>query len=417
MAIIREVKARQILNSAGEPAVEVKVILENEKVFVGSAPAGISRGSREATEVTDKDFARFQGREMKNAVEKINEVVRPEIKGTNPIEQGLIDRKLIDLDGTPNKAHLGVNAILPVSIAVAKAGAFNAKKHLFHHLNSYFNDLIVEEGDFEVGVTNYPYQLPLPIFNMLEGGKHAQNSVPIQEFWFVPQGTIGNNFWEKLRIGAEAFFYLRQLLQGKNLNTNYGEEGGFAPSLNSIEQGLELLIEAGIKTRAKPGVDFLLGIDAAGAQLAVEDQSQYYQDLVKKYPLRLLEDPFGENDWERWINFHRNILEEVVVIGDDLTVTNPTLVAQAIRYQAISGLIIKPNQIGTVTEVLRVAKLAKTKGLKLIVSHRSKETNDDFIADLAVAVGADYIKSGAPVRGERVAKYNRLLEIDSLVVK
>ena len=398
---------------------EVTLSLDKEgEYFTASCPSGISRGAKEMIELTDKDFSRFQGKEVSNAIKKINEAINPVIKGINPIEQGKIDRKLIDLDGTPNKANLGVNAILPVSMAVAKAGAHVAKRHLFVHLNHYFNELIVEEEDLKIGATDYKYQMPRAVFNLINGGRHAHNNLSFQEFLLIPQKGTQKSFWEQLRMASETFHNLEKILLEKNLISGYGEEGGFAPSLEGNSQALDLLIQSAGQNGYKPTKDFTLGIDAAGAlpKEASESPIEYFKELASHYPLELLEDPFPEDKWDLWETLNSEINPAVIVVGDDLTATNPVYLEKAIQSRAIKGMIIKPNQIGTITEVLRVVKIAKKKGIKLVVSHRSKETNDNFIADLAAGIAADFIKSGPPARGERTAKYNRLLEIDEMIV-
>ncbi|MBU0708751.1 phosphopyruvate hydratase [Patescibacteria group bacterium] len=419
MALIRKINARQILNSRGLPTVEAVVLLENDQQFTASCPTGISRGTREAIELTDKDFARFRGREVNTAIRKINEIIFPVLRGTNPIEQGLIDRKIIDLDGTPNLANLGVNAVLPVSTAVAKAGASVAKQHFFAYLNHYFNELIVELDDYKIDTTEYKHHIPRPAFVLIEGGQHTESNQPFQEFLLIPKVSDNQSFWEQLRIGSETFYNLKDILIERGLPCSYGEEGGFSSPVNTPEEALDLILSAAEKTGFTPYTDFTLGIDAAGAKpsdslSSHEEIINYYTALKDKYPIELIEDPFPEQDWASWIDFVEMAPEGALIVGDDFTVTNPELVEQAISRSAISGLIIKPNQVGTITDTLRVAKIANYREVKTVVSHRGGDTNDNFIADLAVGVSANFIKCGL-TRGERVAKYNRLLEIDAII--
>ncbi|MBU1110330.1 phosphopyruvate hydratase [Patescibacteria group bacterium] len=421
MPLVKTLSARQILNSRGDPTVEVEVILDNDRSFISSCPSGISRGTKEAIEITDKDFSRFHGKEMTNAVKKIEEVLLTAVKGTNPIEQGMIDRKITDLDGTPNKANFGVNAILPVSMAVAKAGAFLAKQHLFVHINKYLNDSIIEMEDLKIGITDYKYKMPLPAMVLLEGGQHAQTNQPFQEFLFIPYGSKDDtSFWEKLRFASETYHNLKELLIAKGMYCGYGEEGGLVAATENPTDALDLIMQAAEQLRLKPGHEFRLGLDVAGAvpnqeTSSFEALSQYFVGLANKYPLEILEDPFPEESLQYWSELNKVLPEQTFIIGDDLTVTNDKVLVEALRHRGIDGVIIKPNQIGTITETIRVVKIAKSKGIKTIVSHRGGETNDDFIADLAVGIGADYIKTGGPSRGERVSKYNRLLQIDKMI--
>lgn len=414
MSIVNEIEAYQILNSRGEPTTEVKLTLENQDYF-GSCPSGISRGSSEAIEIRDKDFSRFHGREVGNAVSKINQLVAPLIKGKNPIEQTAIDHKLIEADGTPNKANLGTNTTLPVSIAVAKAGATVRRKRTFAHLNSIFNELVFKEGrrtELQLDPTEFPFRMPRPAFLMLEGGQHGHNNLAFQEYLLIPQEKI-TPFWEKVRLGAEVFHSLGELLTEMGAHVGFGQEGAFIPTLDKTREAIDLIIKAAKMNNYQPHRDFTLGLDVAGA--TPENGQEYFLQLSQDYPIEVLEDPFPESAWEEWKEFTPQSSEETYVIGDDLTVTNLQLVEKALSKKAVDGIVIKPNQIGTVTETLEVAKVAKTYQLKTMVSHRGGDTNDPFIADLAVAIGADFIKTGAPNRGERVAKYNRLLAIDRII--
>ncbi len=413
MAKIKQISSREILNSKGHPTIETSVILSDGAVGIASCPSGTSVSKYEAIEVRDKDNEKFQGLGVQNAILNVENVIAPALIGMEASKQQDIDKKMITLDGTHNKSRLGANAILSVSMAVAKAAARSSVLPLF----LYLREMIKKD--------NLQLKIPTPAFNILNGGKHAVGSVDFQEFLVIPASS--KTFSESLVLGTNVYFSLKKIIETNNLSTLLGDEGGFAPKLATNQDALALIKQAIEQSNLRIGFDAFMGIDAASnsfyneQKYVVKDKSismtnrdliSFYQSLNKDYHLLYLEDGLSEDDLEGWSALSASLSRESLIVGDDLTSTNPYRLQVALDKKAITGIIIKPNQIGTVIEALAVVEMARQAGLKIIVSHRSGETNDDFIADFAVAVSADYVKFGAPARGERVAKYNRLLQIE-----
>jgi len=409
MGMIVGIFAREILDSRGNPTVEVDVTLESGVVGRAAVPSGASTGTFEALELRDKDPKRYEGKGVLQAVDNVNNVIAPEIVGMDSLEQTTIDRKMIELDGTPDKSKLGANAILGVSLACARASAEELGLPLYRY----------------IGGTNTKL-LPVPMMNVLNGGKHADNNVDLQEFMIVPVG--GGSFKEALRIGAEVYHTLKSILKEMGLSTAVGDEGGFAPNLKSNEEPFELLMKAIEKAGYKPGVDVVLAIDPASSEffkdgkyilkadnreLTSEEMVEFYEKLVESYPAIVsLEDGLAEEDWEGWKILTKRLGKKIQLVGDDIFVTNPLRVKKGIDMGVANSVLIKLNQIGTLTETLDVIELAKKNGYKAVVSHRSGETDDTFIADLVVATNLGQIKTGAPARIERVVKYNQLIRIE-----
>ena len=411
MFLIQEIVAREVLDSRGNPTVEVDCLLEGGAVGTAQVPSGASTGSREALELRDGG-TRYHGKGVSTAVDFIYDEIAPELEEMDGRDQALIDRTLIDLDGTPNKARLGANAILGVSLAVAKAAAAEAGLPLYSYLGG-------------PGAT----VLPVPMLNVLNGGAHADNSVDIQEFMIVPVGFT--RYSEALRAGVEVYHTLKKVLREKGFATAVGDEGGFAPNLTSNREALDLLMIAIEKAGYKPGQDIALALDVAASELAeagapgryalagegkkgltAQDLIALYRDWVGAYPLVSIEDGLAEGDWEGWKELTRTLGSKVQLVGDDIFVTNPEILARGIEEGVANALLVKVNQIGTLSETLTAVDLAKSRGYANIISHRSGETEDTTIADLAVATRAGQIKTGAPCRSDRVAKYNRLLRIE-----
>ncbi|ASO18369.1 enolase [Actinoalloteichus hoggarensis] len=406
MAVIEQVGAREILDSRGNPTVEVEVALDDGTVARAAVPSGASTGEHEAVELRDGDKARYNGKGVEKAVTAVLDEIGPELTGLEAMEQRIVDQKLIDLDGTPAKSRLGANATLGVSLAVAKAAADSSGLELFRY----------------VGGPN-GHLLPVPMFNILNGGAHADNDVDVQEFMIAPIGA--ESFREALRWGAEVYHSLKSVLKSKQLATGLGDEGGFAPDLGSNREALDLITTAIEKAGYRPGRDVVLALDVAATELysdgaytfekrtlSAQELSAYYAELVAAYPLVSIEDPLSEDDWEGWTHLTTEIGDKVQILGDDLFVTNPERLARGIDEGAANAMLVKVNQIGTLTETLDAVSLAHSNGFKTMMSHRSGETEDTTIADLAVAVGSGQIKTGAPARSERVAKYNQLLRIE-----
>ena len=406
MASIDDVIAREILDSRGNPTVEVEIVLDDGTAARAGVPSGASIGGFEAPERRDGDAERYLGKGVLAAVAAVEDEIAPEILGIDASEQRLIDQVMCDLDGTPNKSRLGANAILGVSLAVARAAAGSAGLPLFRY----------------VGGPN-AHVLPVPMMNILNGGAHADTDVDIQEFMVAPIGAA--NFSEALRWGAETYHSLKSVLKEKGLATGLGDEGGFAPSLSSNRAALELIVEAIGRTGLTVGSDIALALDVAstefyadgayqfeGAPRSSEWMTGYYEGLLADFPLVSIEDPLAEDDWAGWIHCTDAIGDRVQLVGDDLFVTNPERLARGIAEGAANALLVKVNQIGSLTETLDAVALAQGNGYRCMMSHRSGETEDTTIADLAVAVNAGQIKTGAPARSERVAKYNQLLRIE-----
>lgn len=404
---IKKVIAREILDSRGKPTVEVKIFTDFG-IFKASVPSGASTGEREAKELRDGG-RRYFGQGVSGVVNNINKAIAKKIKGESVLNQERIDKILLELDGTPDKSHLGANALLPVSIAVSRAAAFAKGIPLYQYLSEFFpfkNKL----------------KIPLASFNILNGGAHAGNELDVQEFMIIPQEQ---SFKKNLQIAAEVYHSLREILKrtfGES-SINLGDEGGFAPPLSSTEEALSLLREAakdaGYEKEVKFGIDCAASNLIKGREYQIDKSSftslgllSFYNDLVKEFPIIFIEDPYSQDDWSGFQSITKRFRKKIIIFGDDLTTTNPKIIEEAGEKKACTGVIIKPNQIGTLTETFEAIKVARKYKLKILVSHRSGDTCDDFIADLAVASGADFIKSGAPARGERVAKYNRLLEIE-----
>lgn len=408
MSIITEVYAREILDSRGNPTVEVEVLLEDGTMGRAAVPSGASTGAFEAVELRDGDAERFGGKGVLNAVDNVNTVIAPEVVGMDALDQVGIDRLMIDLDGTDNKGKLGANAILGVSMAVARAAASYLSMPLYQYLG---------------GVN--AKELPIPQMNILNGGKHADNNVDIQEFLILPVGAT--SFAEALRMGVEVYHTLKKVLSKKGFSTSIGDEGGFAPNLPSNEAAIEVILEAIETAGYKPGKDIYLGLDVAaneifkdgkyvfastGQELTADGVVEFYDGLVRKYPIISLEDGLQEEDWEGWKKLTRKLGKKIQIVGDDIFVTNPQRFTTGIKKGVANSILIKLNQIGTVTETLDTIEMAKRAGYTCVVSHRSGETEDTFIADLVVATNVGQIKTGAPARTDRVAKYNQLLRIE-----
>ncbi len=413
MSMITDIYAREILDSRGNPTVEVEVWTESDGYGRAAVPSGASTGAFEAVELRDNDKNRYLGKGVTNAVDNVNNIIAPELIGMDAIDQVAIDMRLIELDGTDNKGKLGANAILGVSMAVAKAAADVLGLPLYQYLG---------------GVNSKT--LPVPMMNILNGGEHADNNVDIQEFMVMPVGAL--NFREALRMGAEIFHNLKKVLKEKGLNTAVGDEGGFAPNLSSNEEALATIVEAIKKAGYKPGEDVFLALDVAatemynketkiytlageGKELTSAEMIDFYSDLVAKYPIISIEDGLDEEDWEGWKALTERLGDKIQLVGDDLFVTNTRRLEKGIKTGVANSILIKLNQIGTITETLDAIEMAKRAGYTAVVSHRSGETEDSTIADLVVAVNAGQIKTGAPSRTDRVAKYNQLLRIEDML--
>jgi len=408
MSKIKKTKAREILDSRGNPTVEVDVILDNGIVGRVAVPSGASTGSKEAVELRDGDKKRYLGKGVLKAVNNVNEIIAPKVIGRDPEEQKSIDYLMIDLDGTENKAKLGANAILGVSLAVAKAAAQDKGVSIFKYL-----------GGKEAR------RLPIPFFNILNGGKHADNNVDIQEFMIAPIGA--KSFKEALRMGAETYHNLKAVLKSKGLNTSVGDEGGFAPNLSSNEEAIQIIITAIEKAGYKAGKDISIVLDPAASEfyqdgryilkadnkrLSSEEMVKYYDKLISKYPIISIEDGLAEDDWDGWQVLTKGLGKKIQLTGDDIFVTNPKILAKGIKKGVANSVLIKLNQIGTLSETLETVKIAKKSGYTCVFSHRSGETEDSFLADITVATNAGQLKTGAPARSERLAKYNQLLRIE-----
>ena len=405
MTSIKSVKAREILDSRGNPTIEVDVALSDGAFGRAAVPSGASTGAFEAAELRDGG-ERYLGKGVRQAASNIEKLIAPSVIGQNPFEQQVIDKLMIEIDGSPNKSKLGANAILGVSLAVARAAA-NSKKLPFY--------AFIGGSDANL--------LPVPMMNILNGGAHADTNVDIQEFMIAPIGA--QTFGESLQWGAEIYHALKSVLKKRGLATSIGDEGGFAPNLESNRAALDLIVEAIGKAGYKPKEEIALAMDVAateffkdgkyefeGSQLSSDEMISYYKSLVDSYPLVSIEDPLSEDDWGGWIQITKDLGSQVQLVGDDLFVTNPERLAKGIKNGAANALLVKVNQIGTLTETLDAVKMAHNAGYRSMMSHRSGETEDTTIADLAVAANCGQIKTGAPARSERVAKYNQLLRIE-----
>lgn len=410
MIKIKNIYAREIFDSRGNPTIEAEIILDNGISAAASVPSGASTGTKEAVELRDGDKNRFNGKGVLKAVKNINEIIAPVLIGKNPENQKEIDDAMINLDGTENKSRLGANAILGVSIAALKAAALNAGKPVFEYLK--------KENETRI---------PLPFLNILNGGKHADTDVDFQEFMICPAGAL--SFKEAFRYAVETYHSLKSVLKSKGHFTSVGDEGGFAPELSSNEEALELIITGIEKAGFKPGRDIFIALDPAASEfyenekyilkadkkkLSSQEMIDYYKKLVAAYPIVSIEDALSENDWDGWKILTKELSSKIQLVGDDLFVTNKKILAEGINKGVANAILIKLNQIGTVTETLETVELAKNNGYSCMFSHRSGETEDSFLADIAVATGCGQIKTGAPARSERVAKYNRLLKIEQM---
>ena len=408
MTLIEDVHGREILDSRGNPTVEVEIILESGAVGRAAVPSGASTGVHEAVELRDDDPARYGGKGVLQAVINVNEIIAEELWGFDALDQVALDEYLIELDGTPNKGKLGANAILGASLAAAKAAAKALDMPLYRYLG---------------GVS--ARTLPVPMMNILNGGKHAMDGPDLQEFMAMPVGAP--SFAEALRWGAETYHALKKVLKGKGYSTGIGDEGGFAPSLKSNEEAVELIIEAVQKAGYEPGKDIFVALDPAasevyqdgkyvlkkeGRTLTGEEMVDFYEAWVDKYPIISIEDGLDEDDWDNWVLMRQRLGDRLQIVGDDLLVTNVQRLKQGIERGAANSILIKLNQIGTLTETLAAIEMAKRAGWTAVVSHRSGETEDTTIADLVVATNAGQIKTGAPARSDRVAKFNQLLRIE-----
>ncbi|MGH7314523.1 MAG: phosphopyruvate hydratase [Candidatus Rokuibacteriota bacterium] len=409
MSVITGVFAREILDSRGSPTIEVEVQVESGAWGRAAAPSGASTGKREALELRDGDSQRYRGKGVQQAVKNVEETIAPEIDGLEVTEQVKIDQALLELDGTPNKSSLGANAILAVSLAVARTAADDVGLPLYAYLGGPGARL-----------------LPVPLLNVLNGGAHADNGIDIQEFMLVPAGA--ENFSTALRMGVECFHVLKDLLKDKGLSTGVGDEGGFAPALGSNTAALDLFLQAIERAGYRPGEDVLIALDVAASEFAEagghyrlsreravrssEEMIAMYEALCDRYPIVSIEDGLGEDDWGGWGALTRRLGARVQLVGDDLFVTNPAIIQQGIKNGIANAVLVKVNQVGTLTETMQAIELSKRAGYGTIISHRSGETEDTFVADLAVAANAGQIKTGSVARGERTCKYNQLLRIE-----
>ena len=413
MALIEDVLAREVLDSRGNPTVEVEVLLEDGTEGRAIVPSGASTGVHEAVELRDGDKSRYLGKGTLTAVKNVNEIIADEVIGLDPFDQPGLDKMLIELDGTPNKGNLGANAILGVSLAVARAAAASVGMPLFQYLGGVNGKV-----------------LPVPMMNILNGGSHADNSVDIQEFMVMPVGA--DSFREALRMGAETFHNLKKILKEKGMNTNVGDEGGYAPDLKTNEEAIQVIIEAIEKAGYEPGKDICIALDCAasefydaenniydwkgeGRKMNAAELCAFYEEICGKYPVISIEDGMAEDDWDGWKLLVEKIGDKVQLVGDDLFVTNTERLKRGIEEGAANSILIKVNQIGTLTETLDAIEMAKKAGFTAVVSHRSGETEDTTIADLVVGVNAGMIKTGSASRTDRIAKYNQLLRIEELL--
>lgn len=412
---ILEVQALEILDSRGNPTIQVEVVLEGGFRGVSSVPSGASTGSFEAVELRDGDKSRYFGKGVQKAVENVNKKIAKKIVGMNAYDQRKLDQELVKLDDTPNKSNLGANSLLGVSLAIARAAAESLNMELYQYI-----------GGIQAK------ELPVPMMNILNGGKHSENNISIQEFMIMPVGEI--TFQERLKRGVEVYHTLKKVLKENGYAVGVGDEGGFAPNLENEEQALDLILEAIKKAGYEPGKDIVLALDIASTEMYDEAQKigkegyyfwktkqmktkqemvQYIVELCEKYPIVSVEDGLAEEDWESWKELTNKIGDKIQLVGDDLFVTNPKRLRNGIEKNIANAILIKPNQIGTLTETLDTIYMAKSNGYKTVISHRSGETDDTTIADIAVGVNGGQIKTGAPCRIDRVAKYNRLLKIEA----
>ena len=412
MKKISKIIAREILDSRGKPTIEADVILQSGVMGRAAVPSGASTGSLEAIELRDNDAKRFLGNGVLKAIDNINNIIAPNLIGKSPFDQEIIDQIMINLDGTENKSRLGANAILAVSLAVAKAAANAEQLPFFGYLNPNADD----------------YKLPNLFMNIINGGAHADNNIEIQEFMIMP--TVQNSAKESIRIGAEIFHTLRNILQIKGYSTNVGDEGGFAPNLRNADEAIEYIMLATVKAGYKVGQDVMLALDCAASEfyknglyninqqkLTSMELASYYQELVNNYPINYIEDPMAENDFEGWKLITEKIGRKIMIVGDDLFVTSKKNLEFGIEQKMANSILIKPNQIGTLSETMAAINCAKNAGYKAIISHRSGETEDTSIAHIAVATGVGYLKAGSLSRTDRISKYNELIRIEGSINK
>lgn len=411
MSYINTINARQILDSRGNPTIEVDVITESGTLGRAAVPSGASTGAHEAMELRDNEKSHYMGKSVYKAVNNVNTVIREALRGSYIFDQGEIDGKMIEIDASPNKSNLGANAILGVSLAVAKAAAEESRTSLYRYVGGVNSSL-----------------LPIPMMNILNGGAHADNGIDFQEFMVMPVGA--DSFGEGLRMGTEIFHQLKAVLKSQNLSTNVGDEGGFAPNLKNNEDAIKAVIQAIEKAGYKPGQDVYIAMDAAatefynekekvyhfkkssGDKLTSDQMVSFWADWCKKYPIISIEDGFSEDDWDGWKKMTDKLGDKVQLVGDDLFVTNVNRLGQGINQGVANSILVKVNQIGTLTETIQAVQLAQTNSYTSVMSHRSGETEDTTIADLAVGLHCGQIKTGAPSRSDRVAKYNQLLRIE-----
>jgi enolase len=409
MAKIKKTAAREILDSRGNPTVEVDIILDDGTIGRAAVPSGASTGRHEACELRDNDSKRYLGKGVTKAVSNVIEKIGPKIKGMDPSEQENIDKLMIELDGTENKSSLGANAILGVSIAIARAAANTSNKPVYKYLGN-----------------DDAHTIPVPMMNIINGGEHADNNLDIQEFMIMPVGA--DSFREALRIGAEVFHCLKKILNAKGYNTNVGDEGGFAPELKCNEEALGTIIEAINKAGYEPGKEVLLALDVAANEVyedgkyvlkaekdpekSIEGMISFYEGLISNYPIYSIEDGLAEDDWDGWRALTEKLGNRIQLVGDDLFVTNINRFKKGIDLGIANSILIKPNQIGTITETIQTIEMAKSKGYTTVISHRSGETEDTIISDIAVATNAGQIKAGSLSRTDRICKYNQLLRIE-----
>ncbi len=413
---IYSIIGREILDSRGNPTIETTVILNSGYRGTASVPSGASIGKYEVVELRDGDEKRYGGMGVLKAVQNVNTILQTKLRGADALNQGAIDKMMVDMDGTPNKSGLGANAILSVSLALAAAAANHQRLPLYKYLN-----MLAADGH-PIAMT----RVPTPIFNIINGGKHGAGNLDFQEFQIIP--ATAKSFSQGLQLGVEIYQSVKKILLYRNAVHSVGDEGGFAPNLFTNVDAMEILLEAVKGTYYKFGFDVFFGLDVAASHFKtargyqIKDRPapfqskefvDYFINLHSKYRLLLLEDALGEDDWEGWVKMTQALGNDILIVGDDLLATNQQRLQKAITEKACSAILLKPNQIGTLSEFLAVVALARSHDIKTIVSHRSGETNDAFVADLAVGVQSDYVKFGAPARGERVAKYNRLLQIES----
>lgn len=424
-ALIAQIKAREILDSRGNPTVEAEVWLEDGNYGRASVPSGASTGSREALELRDHDKARFLGKGVKKAVANINESISSKLKGQDALDLRKLDRTLCELDGTETKSNLGANALLGVSMAAARAGAAHKQVALHHFLRDLYYLEFVGQAANELPLRGLT--LPTPMMNIINGGAHADNDLAIQEFMILP--VCGGRFREALRAGVEVFHHLKNVLKNQGHSTNVGDEGGFAPNLKTNAEAFDCILEAISLAGYRPGQDIYIAVDAAASefqtnpgsylmtgapipQMSSEEMVKYYFELTKQYPIVSIEDGLHEGDWAGWKKLTQSQGRQTMLVGDDLFVTNAKILKQGIEAQVANAILIKLNQIGTVSETLETIALARANHYNTVISHRSGETEDAFLADLAVATDAGLVKTGSASRGERMAKYNQLLRIE-----